>query len=87
MRLRLLETFKSDYRNLAKELRQRVQKALKLIQENPRYPSLQVKPVKGTKHIWEARVSLAYRMTFNWHSDLITLRRVGTHDILKKESS
>lgn len=41
--------------------------------------------MKGTQGIWEASVTLSYRFTFNWESDLIILRRIGTHDILQKE--
>lgn len=85
MRLRTLDTFKSDYQDLPKEIQEQVDKALRLLGQNPRHPSLQIKKVKGTRGIWEGRASLAYRFTFNWESDLITLRRVGTHDILQRE--
>ena len=48
--------------------------------DNPRYPSLQVKKIKATKDIWEARVSLDYRMTFQIVSGYYILRNVGHHD-------
>ena len=85
MRFRTLGTFKKDYRGLPREIQQQVDEALRLLSQNPRHPSLQVKKMKGTKNIWEGRVTLAYRFTFNWLSDLVILRRVGTHDILKRE--
>ena len=34
--------------------------------------------------IWEARVTKGYRLTFEIVDDVYLLRRVGTHDILKK---
>jgi hypothetical protein len=42
--------------------------------------------MKATREVWEARISYSYRMTFVWEGDLIILRRVGAHDILKKET-
>jgi mRNA-degrading endonuclease YafQ of YafQ-DinJ toxin-antitoxin module len=36
--------------------------------------------------IWEASVSMSYRMTFYWTGNTIILKRIGTHDILKKDS-
>jgi len=87
VRFLTLGTFKKDYERLPKEIQKQVDKALRLFAQDPRYPSLQVKRIKGTEGIWESRVSLAHRFTFSRESDLVTLRRVGTHDILKKESS
>lgn len=85
MRFRTLGTSKKDYKSLPNEIQEQVDKALRLFAGNPRHPSLQVKKLKGARNIWEGRISLAYRFTFNWQSDVVTLRRVGTHDILKKE--
>ena len=86
MTLRFLRTFLKDYRRLPAQIQQQVDEALRRLAENPRHPSLQVKKIKGTRDIWEGRVTLGYRFTFNWESDVVTLRRVGTHDILKKET-
>jgi mRNA-degrading endonuclease YafQ of YafQ-DinJ toxin-antitoxin module len=33
--------------------------------------------------IWEARVTQGYRLTFRVDGELITMRRVGTHDLLR----
>ena len=56
--------FKKAYQSLPGEVKARVKEALRKLADNPRYPSLQVKKIKATKDIWEARVSLDYRMTF-----------------------
>lgn len=59
-------------------------KALGFLLENPHHPSLRSKKLPGTE-IWYARITRAYRFTFIIEGDVITLRRAGTHAILKKE--
>ncbi len=74
--------FKKAYQSLSEEVktRVRVKEALRKLADNPRYPSLQVKKIKATKDIWEARVSLDYRMTFQIVRDYYILRNIGHHD-------
>jgi len=79
------ERFKRAYRKLSPENRERAGKAIRLLLENPRHPSLRVKRVKGTRRIWEARVSRSCRMTFEIHGDTYLLRNIGEHDeVLKR---
>jgi len=80
MRLRRLDGFKEDYKQLGADEQALVDKALVFLATNPKYPSLRLKKRKGTKGIWEARASLNLRFTFTWEGDLITLRVVGHHD-------
>lgn len=80
MKILAYERFRKSYQHLPQSIRRKVDKQLKLLAENPRYPSLQVKSIKGTTGIWEARVDLQYRMTFEMISDTIYLRVVGNHD-------
>jgi mRNA interferase RelE/StbE len=85
MRLDYTDRFLRAYADLTDEEIQRVKKALRLLVENPRHPSLHVKRVQGTDHIWEAGASLSIRLTFEMHGDWIVLRNVGAHDeTLKK---
>ena len=42
------------------------------------------KKMEEQKDIWELRVSASYRLTFQISGDTYILRRVGTHDVLKK---
>lgn len=77
-------SFKKDYDSLAPFIQRQADKKLGLLLSNPRHPSLQTKKMEGTKGIWEARVSRNYRMTFNLVEDCLILRRIGTHDILRK---
>ena len=83
MKLRPTERFVRDYGRLPQRLQQRVDKALGLLLENPRHPSLQVKKLKGQENRWEGRVTLHYRLTFSIENDTYVLLRVGTHDLLR----
>ncbi len=74
------ERFKRAYKSLTKGLKQQVKEALKRMASDLRHPSLQVKKIKGTGDIWEVRVSLDCRLTFNMVKDKIVLRNVGRHD-------
>ena len=85
MRLQYTNRFQSAYNDLTDDDAERVKKALRLLVENPRHPSLRVKRIQGTDHIWEASASLSIRLTFEMHGDLMVLRNVGAHDeTLKK---
>jgi mRNA-degrading endonuclease RelE of RelBE toxin-antitoxin system len=82
---RVLRTFQKDYPSLPREIQKQFHKAIRLFEANPRHPSLRVKKIAGTDGIWEARVTQSYRFTFNWEASVVTLRRIGTHDILQKQ--
>jgi mRNA interferase RelE/StbE len=85
MRLQYTHRFQRAYNDLTDDDAERVKKALRLLVENPRHPSLRVKRIQGTDHIWEASASLSIRLTFEMQGDLIVLRNVGAHDeTLKK---
>ena len=72
--------FKRAYRSLSDEAKVRVKESLRKLAENNRHPSLQTKKIKGTKDIWEARISLDYRITFQIIKNYFILRNVGHHD-------
>lgn len=86
MKFRALKTFQKDFRKLPQVMQRRAEDALRLLAQDPRHPSLHTKKMEGTEGIWEARVSRSYRFTFHREGDIIVLRRIGTHDILQKES-
>lgn len=71
--------FKDDFKGLPRDLQRRTEKALYLLGEDIRHPSLRVKKMKGKEDIWEARVSKGYRFTFQIRQDAYLLRHVGTH--------
>ncbi len=83
-RIERADSFVKDYLRLSPQVQGRVEKAIKLLVRNIQHPSLRAKRVQGTKRIWEARVTRQYRLTFEiCPGNVLRLRRVGTHDILK----
>jgi mRNA-degrading endonuclease RelE of RelBE toxin-antitoxin system len=85
MELLRTERFKAAFRDLTPQNRERVEKALRLLANNPRHPSLRVKEIGGVRGIYEARASPSIRITFQFEGATILLRNVGAHDeTLKK---
>ncbi len=84
MQLRRTKRFVRDYAALPDELKERTEKTIYILLKSPHHPSLRVKKMEGRKDIWELRVSASYRLTFQISGDTYILRRVGTHDVLKK---
>jgi len=79
------EQFEQAYEKLTKAEKRGVRKALTLLGDNPKYPSLRVKKMEGRKNIWEARPSKRLRMTFEMIGETIFMRNVGEHDkVLKR---
>ena len=84
MKIRRTRSFLKDYKKLPEEIKPRVNKNLVLLFENPRHPSLRFKKLKGTDK-FEIRISKGYRLTLRYQDQILELRRVGTHDLLRKE--
>lgn len=84
--IELTETFKKHYADLPEYIQRKVKKALRLLAENPRHPSLRSKPVEGAPGIYEASTDLQYRVTYErLPGDVLRLRVVGKHyETLKK---
>jgi mRNA-degrading endonuclease RelE of RelBE toxin-antitoxin system len=83
-KLRILDTFKKDYKKLPPEIKDKVDRQLQFLIENPNHPSLNLHQIRGTKGIWEGYVDYHYRFTFEIEEKFYVLRKVGTHDIIKK---
>lgn len=83
-KLRILSTFKRDYQKLPSGIKDKTDKQLEFLLINPGHPSLKLHPVQGTQGIWEGYIDYHYRFTFELDGDFYVLRKVGTHDILKK---
>jgi len=69
---------------LPDNIQDRVDKQLNLLLKDWRHPSLRLKKLKGTS-IFEVRITKGYRLTFAYREGILELRRVGTHDLLRKE--
>lgn len=81
MIIRLLERFKKSYRDLPLNIQDKVDKALTLLAENPRHPSLQVRKLESAVKIWYLRIDRNYRLTFEIQDgDIFVLRHVDKHD-------
>jgi len=84
LNLKRTERFVRDYAVLTDEMKRRTEKAISGLLRNPHYPSLRIKKMEGIEGIWELGISDSYRLTFQISGDTYILRRVGTHDVLKK---
>ncbi len=83
MTLQTTRRFDKDYSLLPDEIKETVDSKLAVFVSNLRHPSLRVKKMEGGRGIWEMRITDNYRMTFQMVGDAATLRRVGTHDVLR----
>ncbi len=84
MRLLFTKNFFQDYRKLPDDMQKAVDKQLEFLLTNAKHPSLSLKKMHDPRNIWEGRVTAAYRFTFQIQGDIYILRKVGTHDMLKK---
>ena len=84
MKLLFTKTFIRDYRRLPQQIQKATDKQLGLLLSNPQHPSLKTKKMQDPRDIWEGRISESYRFTFQIEGDTYVLRKVGTHDILRK---
>ena len=80
MPLIFTKRFRKAYQQLPQPIQNKVKKALRLLDENPRYPSLRVKRIQGTDPLYEGRIDQKYRFSFEFDSEDILLRNVDDHD-------
>ncbi len=83
MHIEATATFIRLYKKLPQELKEKTKKALRLLELNPRYPSLGHKKMAGQKDIFEIRLSENYRLTYQKINDTAYLRKIGTHNLLR----
>ena len=76
----ITERFARAYAKLPRAVQSRVDKALRLLEEDFRHPGLRAHPVEGTDGIYEARVDGRHRMTYQREGDRLVMRYVGEHD-------
>jgi len=85
MEFKRTERFRKDFRKLPKHVQDRVISALEQLESDRNHPSLRTRKMEGASGVWEMRASDNYRITFQLEDDGILLRRIGTHDILRRE--
>lgn len=84
MRVTRLDRFVKEYTKLPERIKSKVHRQLKyLITVGITHPGINVRKMMNEDNLWEMRVDLHYRITFQIHGDLIILRRVGTHEIYR----
>jgi hypothetical protein len=77
--------FDRIYRKLPRQVRERFKEKLRLLEASSfAHPSLRVKKIKGTTHIWEASIDMSHRFTFEKIEGGIRLRVIGPHKIIDK---
>lgn len=84
MHLEATSTFLRLYKKLPEDIKTRAKKCLELLEANPSHPSLGHKKMAGQKDIFEIRVSLNYRITYQKIGEIGVLRKIGTHDLLRQ---
>ncbi len=72
--------FVKQYERLSKTIQRKVDKALRLLDADFRYPGLRSHPMEGVEGIYEAYVDAKYRMTFERHGKVFLMRNVDNHD-------
>lgn len=80
MRIARTSKFKKAWEQLTTGEKALARKAITNMAVNLRYPALRVKKIQGAENIWEARVSLSLRITFQIEGETISLRNIGRHD-------
>jgi len=80
MALVFTDRFTAAYQKLPAQIQKKVKKALRLLDENPRHPSLQLHKIQGTTNIYEGRVDQKYRFSFQFAGTDKVLRNVDNHD-------
>ena len=83
MKIKPLPSFLKYYRKIPEPVRLQTKKAIQLLEENPSHPSLGHKRMAGYEDIWELRVNINYRITYQKVGDTAILRKIGTHDLLR----
>ena len=80
MRITRTARFKKAWGHLTRGEQTLARKAIANLAADIRYPSLRVKKIQGVEDIWEARVSLSLRITFQIEPNMLVLRNIGHHD-------
>jgi mRNA interferase RelE/StbE len=76
----LTKRFVRAYDRLPPDVQQRVDRALRLLEENWRHPGLRAGRLSGHGDIFYARVDQNHRITYERRGDTLVLRSVGRHD-------
>ena len=76
----LSKKFVRAYDRLPLLVQKRVDRVLRLLDENWRHPGLRARRLSGHRDIFYARVDREHRITYERREDVLVLRNVGRHD-------
>jgi len=79
MKLQWTKPFAKNYQKLPQHIQRLTNQKLGFLLENLNHPSLRAKKCKGKKDLWEASITMNYRLTFHIEGDTYVLRNIGTH--------
>ena len=80
MKIYYSSIFKEKVKLLDKKIKKTFKNKLKLMINNPYHPSLRTKKIQGTDNIFEASITMGYRMTWQYYKEGVLLRNIGEHD-------
>lgn len=75
--------FDRSFGCLPKAVQEQTLAKLALFRRDTAHPSMRVKRIQGTDDLWEMSITMNYRITFAFDAEVVILRRIGTHDILR----
>lgn len=79
-KLKYTKAFEKDLKKLSRPEQKAVAQKLKLLVENPFYPSLRTKKVQGIDHVFEMSVNMDIRILWRYENGvIILLLDVGHH--------
>ena len=76
MKFYYTDLFKEKVRLLHPNVKKALKSKLELMDQNPKHPSLRTKRIKGSSDIYEASITMNYRMTWQYYQDGILLRNI-----------
>jgi len=70
------DLFKQKVQTLKTDIKKALKSKLELMEQNQKHPSLRTKKIQGTSCIYEASITMSYRMTWQYYNDGILLRNI-----------
>ncbi|MBW1698656.1 MAG: type II toxin-antitoxin system RelE/ParE family toxin [Deltaproteobacteria bacterium] len=64
MKIKAYKRFLKAYRSLPENVQRKIDKQIALLSKDFRNPSLHSKKIKGSEGIWEIRIDIHHRLTF-----------------------
>ena len=76
-------SFEKQYKKAPQKVQRKFQKQLQLLIQNFQHPSVQAKKLVNKNNIWEGRIDLHWRFTFQKAPNELIIRSMGSHDIFR----